>query len=163
MNLKIFIDSEDQGLKSLYKDAITIHNNKMSSDYPDAGFDLFTPVTTICDTDGVNKINFLVKCSATSKNGANTGYYMYPRSSISKTPLRLANSVGIIDSGYRGNLIGAFDCISTGEPYLLTQYTKLVQICSPTLEPIYVTIVNTVEELGLNTERGEGGFGSTGK
>lgn len=162
MNLKIFIDSEDQELKSLYKDAVTIHNDKMSSDYPDAGFDLFTPVTTICDTDGVNKINFLVKCSASSKNG-NTGYYMYPRSSISKTSLRLANSVGIIDSGYRGNLIGAFDCIHPDESYLVQQYSKLVQICSPKLEPIFVTIVKTVEELGLNTERGEGGFGSTGK
>jgi dUTPase len=38
-----------------------------------------------------------------------TGYYMYPRSSLSKTKLRLANSVGIIDSGYCGFLIGMFD------------------------------------------------------
>jgi dUTP pyrophosphatase len=162
MNLKLFVDSDDQELKNLYKDAVTVHNDKMLSPFPDAGFDLFTPVTTLCDGDGVNKINFLVKCSAT-RDTVTTGYYMYPRSSLSKTPLRLANSVGIIDSGYRGNLIGAFDCICTGEPYLLTQYSKLLQICSPTLEPIYVTIVDTVEELGLNTERGEGGFGSTGK
>lgn len=162
MNLKLFIDSEDQELKNLYKDAVAIHNDKMLSSFPDAGFDLFTPATTLCDTDGVNKINFLVKCSATTTNG-NTGYYMYPRSSLSKTPLRLANSVGIIDSGYRGNLIGAFDCICSSESYIVPQYTKLVQICSPTLEPIFVTIVNSVEELGINTERGEGGFGSTGK
>ena len=159
MNLKLFIDSEDEELKKMYKDAVVQHNEKMSSDYPDAGFDLFTPKTTLCDANGVNKIDFLVKCSAT-RNTVTTGYYMYPRSSISKTSLRLANSVGIIDSGYRGNLIGAFDC---RDPYLVPQYTKLVQICSPTLEPIYVTIVDTVDELGLNTERGEGGFGSTGK
>ena len=38
-----------------------------------------------------------------------TGYYSYPRSSISKTPLLLANNVGIIDSGYRGNIKVAFD------------------------------------------------------
>ena len=37
-------------------------------------------------------------------------YYLYPRSSVStKTPLRLANSVGIIDSGYRGNIKAVFD------------------------------------------------------
>ena len=36
-------------------------------------------------------------------------FYVYPRSSISKTPLRMANSVGIIDSGYRGNLKFAVD------------------------------------------------------
>ena len=88
---------------------------------------------------------------------------MYPRSSLSKTPLRLANSVGIIDSGYRGNLIGMFDCIRGESPYKVPQYSKLVQICSPGLKPIFVTIVDTVEELGLDTIRGEGGFGSTGK
>ena len=40
-------------------------------------------------------------------NDKNIGYYLYPRSSISKTPLILANSVGIIDSGYRGNIKAA--------------------------------------------------------
>ena len=51
----------------------------------------------------------------------NTGYYMYPRSSLSKTKLRLANSVGIIDSGYRGNLIGMFDLINmkVNETYIV--------------------------------------------
>jgi dUTP pyrophosphatase len=111
-------------------------------------------------TSEVNKLNFSIKCSATLENGRATGYYMYPRSSLSKTPLRLANSVGIIDSGYRGNLIGMFDCLSSLQ---VPQYSKLIQICAPGLEPIFVTIVDTVEELGLDTVRGEGGFGSTGK
>jgi dUTPase len=39
----------------------------------------------------------------------------------------------------------------------------MLQICAPSLVPIYVHIVNSVEELGPNTSRGEGGFGSTGK
>ena len=46
---------------------------------------------------------------------------MYPRSSIYKTPLRLANNTGIIDSGYRGNLMGAFDNIS---PVVICQILK---------------------------------------
>ena len=35
----------------------------------------------------------------------NCSYYLYPRSSISKTPLRMSNSTGIIDAGYRGEII----------------------------------------------------------
>ena len=45
--------------------------------------------------------------------------------------------------------------------YKIEKSKKLMQICAPTLEPIKVTLVNTLEELG-NTERGDGGFGSTG-
>ena len=94
----------------------------------------------------------------------NTGYYLYPRSSIVKTQFRLANSVGIIDSGYRGNIMGVFDIKelqSTKLDFKLEKYTRLLQICSPTLCPIYVILVKTEEELG-ETERGLGGFGSSG-
>jgi len=160
MNLRLFLDSEDADLKKLYEEAVAAHNSRMNGSFPDSGFDLFTPIEMECLTSEVNKINFAVKCSATLENGRATGYYMYPRSSLSKTPLRLANSVGIIDSGYRGNLIGMFDCLSSLQ---VPQYSKLIQICAPGLEPIFVTIVDTVEELGLDTIRGEGGFGSTGK
>jgi dUTPase len=43
------------------------------------------------------------------------------------------------------------------------EYSRLLQICAPELAPIFITIVDTVEELGPSTSRGEGGFGSTGK
>jgi dUTPase len=39
--------------------------------------------------------------------------------------------------------------------------TRMFQICSPTLEPFLVEIVDSEDELG-STERGNGGFGSTG-
>jgi dUTP pyrophosphatase len=101
----------------------------------------------------------------------NTGYYMYPRSSLSKTQLRLANSTGIIDSGYRGHLIGMFDVVNIQKnisddndfDYCGYKYDRYLQICSPGLVPILVKIVNNKEELGEETERGEGGFGSTGR
>jgi dUTP pyrophosphatase len=89
---------------------------------------------------------------------ANCGYYLYPRSSLSKTPLRLANSIGIIDSSYRGELIAAVDNISDKE-YEIKQGQRLFQLCSNTLEPINYCIVKELSD----TERGEGGFGSTGK
>ena len=41
-----------------------------------------------------------------------TSYMLVPRSSISKTPLRMANSIGIIDAGYRGEIMAAVDNIS---------------------------------------------------
>jgi dUTPase len=40
-------------------------------------------------------------------------------------------------------------------------YDRLLQICAPGLEPIYVELVNSEEELGEATERGSGGVGST--
>jgi dUTPase len=44
----------------------------------------------------------------------------------------------------------------------MTPMTRMFQICSPTLEPFFVEIVDTEEALGSSTERGNGGFGSTG-
>ena len=89
---------------------------------------------------------------------AKCGYYLYPRSSLSKTPLRLANSVGIIDSSYRGEIMAAVDNISEKD-FEIKQGQRLFQLCSPTLEPINYIITDNLSE----TKRGEGGFGSTGK
>jgi dUTP pyrophosphatase len=91
----------------------------------------------------------------------NTGFYMYPRSSISKSYLRLANNVGIIDAGYRGHLIGMFDVIYH-DTVTVNKLERHLQICAPNLIPIIVDLVETIEELGENTARGHGGFGSTG-
>ena len=94
---------------------------------------------------------------------------MYPRSSISKTELRLANSTGIVDAGYRGNLIGMFDVVKNKESqldqesYYVNNLDRLLQICAPGLEPIIVEIVETIDELGEETIRGDKGIGSSGK
>lgn len=86
------------------------------------------------------------------------GYYLYPRSSLSKTPLRLANSVGIIDSSYRGEIMAAVDNISEKD-FEIKQGERLFQLCSSTLEPPNYIITDELSD----TARGEGGFGSTGK
>jgi dUTPase len=49
----------------------------------------------------------------------------------------------------------------SNETYTLEKHTRFLQICSPNLNPIIVSIVDNVAELGT-TERGQGGFGSTG-
>jgi dUTP pyrophosphatase len=155
----------DEVLKSYYYDASQKHNTKMwTNPFPDAGFDLFTPATLVASALTTQKIDYGVKCSAMiviNNLEQPSGFYIYPRSSTgSKTPLRLANSVGIIDSGYRGNLISVFDNIRTMD-YKITKLDKLVQICAPGLLPIIVEIVQKEEDLGVPTARGEGGFGST--
>jgi dUTPase len=92
-----------------------------------------------------------------------TGYYLYPRSSIAKTQLMMANHVGVIDSGYRNNLLCAFRYLPTGgetPAYKIPAGMRLVQICHPSLLPIYVNIL-TDEKYLTKTAR-TGGFGSTG-
>ena len=72
------------------------------------------------------------------------------------SPLRMSNSVGIIDAGYRGNLMASVDNISD-EPFLIEKGTRLFQICGPTLSRVTFELTDTLSE----TSRGEGGFGST--
>ena len=98
-------------------------------------------------------------------------YYLYSRSSTpKKTSLRLANNVGIIDSGYRGHIIANFDNMkyyTADDNNLLNKKVsageRLVQICPPNIEyPMKIYLVNDKNKLG-KTERDTGGFGSTGK
>lgn len=169
MVLNLFVDHDDVALKNIYMNAAHKHNLSLIEDpqFCNSGFDLFLPEEQTFTSGSVNKASFKVKCSAKICDfGDNiisyyTGYLMHPRSSLSKTALRLANCTGIIDAGYRGSLIGMFDCII--DNCVIEKYTRLLQICAPNLMPIYVRIINTAEELGPDTSRGEGGFGSTGK
>ena len=85
---------------------------------------------------------------------------LFPRSSIRKTDLVLSNSVGVIDSDFRGEIIASFRYVSN-EEIDSTRYEigerccQLMIIPIPKIEPIFI------DELS-NTERGSGGFGSTG-
>jgi dUTP pyrophosphatase len=83
---------------------------------------------------------------------------LVPRSSISGTPFRLANSIGLIDSGYRGDVKAKVDVLSNG---VVENGSRLFQICSHDFMPWdSVLIVNELPAAQDN--RGEGGFGSTG-
>jgi len=169
MVLNIFVDGS-QDLKNIYLSAADKHNLSLIEDphFCNSGFDLFLPEEQTFTSGSVNKASFKVKCSAKICNIDHdsitsyfSGYYMYPRSSLSKTALRLANSTGIIDAGYRGPLIGMFDCLV--DSCVIESYTRLLQVCAPGLMPIYVRVIDSLAELGPETSRGEGGFGSTGK
>ena len=137
-----------------YSNAIANGNPKK-----DSGFDLFVPQDVILPPGEITLINMNVRCSV-YKNGEPCPYYMYSRSSTPiKYGLILANSVGIIDCGYRGPLMASF-YNTRSIPVEIKQGTRLVQICMPNLS--YDFSVKLVESLD-ETKRGEGGFGSTGK
>ena len=145
-------------LKTLYEKHIEKHNEAL---FPNSGFDLFVPEqAVIAGKMKSQMVSMEVKAEMVNSVDDSCGYFMFPRSSISKTPLMLANHTGIIDSGYRGPLIGAFRN-TDDNAYVIDKHTKLLQICHPSLCPIYVKLVEE-NELS-NTSRGSGGFGSTGK
>lgn len=180
MLLKVFVNDDNAELKEKYIASANMRSLglRQNPEHCDAGFDVFTPREHVCEPLNRTKIDFGITCSAvmvSTSHFHNTGFYMYPRSSLANSGLRLANSVGIIDSAYRGHLIGMFDNKHREEiidasgnsyerdaPYNVNRYDRLVQICAPGLVPIIVTVVNTLEELGEKTQRGTGGFGSTG-
>lgn len=182
--LKIYLDDVPEDIRQKYLDDVSkrqkavkayinryyVNNSKLvaSSDeleeqiHIDAGFDLYVPTHYEVDANSLVKVNTKVK-TAMYYDSIPCGFYMYPRSSTgTKTPLRLANSVGVIDAGYRGNCIAAFDN-NSDHHYSISKGDRLVQICAGNLVyPIYPVIVDNVDLLG-STYRGSGGFGSTGR
>lgn len=83
---------------------------------------------------------------------------IFPRSSVQSTGLRLSNCVGVIDSGYRGPVKAVFD---VHDPSLI-YYEKGDRFAQMMIIPYPPVEFEEVEELS-STERGDGGFGSTGK
>jgi dUTP pyrophosphatase len=84
---------------------------------------------------------------------------VFPRSSIRKTDLSLTNCVGVIDSGYRGELQATFrkhKGVASTKYEIGDRIAQIMIIPHPTVDLI------EVNELS-DTVRGEGGFGSTGK
>ena len=152
--MHIHILPKNDTVKNMYENHGNFHPG-------DSGLDLFvTEDILIPGASRSNEINLNISCEAFPSGtdmDTNISYYLYPRSSTAKTPIRLSNSVGIIDSGYRGNIKAFVDNIDQ-EEYRIVGGTRLFQICSPNLQPITMNVVNTLSE----TSRGTGGFGSTG-
>ena len=81
---------------------------------------------------------------------------LFPRSSVYKTGQYLTNSVGVIDSGYRGEIMLKFT-----RPELDSQYKVGDRVGQLIIMPYPQVKFEEVEDLGT-TDRGQGGFGSTG-
>jgi len=165
----LYLTTDNVELYNKYMELSYLHNRAlMSSTHPDSGVDLYVPRDVTFDNHFETK--YIDACVQTkmvyhdvkNKTSIDCGFCIHPRSSISKTELMLANHTGIIDSGYRGNLIGAFRWlpISDNISYTVMKFNRLLQVCHPTLCPVYL---NVVKELDTDTQRGSGGFGSSGK
>ena len=152
-------------VKRVHKDAVIPKYSKKG----DAGMDL----------TAVGKVEFnAITGIATYHTGLAVeipeGYvgYIYPRSSITKVGCRISNCVGVIDSGYRGEVVVKMDlspqvvlAITGSVPRISEQippYRMGDRIAQLVIMPYPKVQFVEVEDLS-NTDRGEGGFGSTGK
>ena len=122
----------------------------------DAGMDL---VATSVISENDTQITYGIGLALEIPNGF-VGL-IFPRSSVRKTRLMLSNCVGVVDSGYRGELQATFNKINQNSiaenDYKVGD--RVAQIMIIPHPPIEFKEVNDLSE----TERGEGGFGSTGK
>ena len=164
--LRLYVNQDNADLVQVYADAVKKHNSHVTTDpFPNAGFDLYIPerVDILYDPNCRGELVDLQVKSEMRENNQPLAYYLYPRSSLSKTPLMLSHSVGIIDCGYRGNIKASLrnlsGCIS---PYWVEKHSRLVQIVHPMMKPFMVELVTQESDLS-STTRGEGWFGSTGK
>lgn len=139
----------DSKVKSFYETFASHHNG-------DSGVDLYSMKEVPVDFLQIGTIDFSIQCEMIEIDTRElTSYYLVPRSSISKTPFQLANSIGIIDAGYRGNLMAKVRCFDmNGSVFPIGSH---FQVIAPDLRPIVVQVVDSLSE----TSRGDGGFGST--
>ena len=119
-----------------------------------AGLDLYCPFHIKAPADSQKKIPLGIAVEIPKGHMG----LLAPRSSMSKTPLRCANSVGIIDADYRGELSIAYENISCSD-YMIFRGDRIAQLI---IVPVAMVDVLEVDELS-QTERCAGGYGSTGK
>lgn len=155
MSLYIYTDIPE--LKERLLDQVSNHR------WTDSGFDI--PLAyghSLGSAASYNyTINLHVKVAAV--DGEQTRpCLLVPRSSLSKTAVRLANSIGLIDQGYRGEVQAKVDILF---PSSLSVGDRLFQICRHNFLPWEnVTIVDNWQDLPAAPDnRGDGGFGSTGQ
>jgi dUTP pyrophosphatase len=159
--MKFFIKCENDNVQSLYLNHSTYNPG-------DSGLDLFIINDAVIKPKETKLIDLGIACQLKSlefcfwnwtKNKSIWKYHSYmlfPRSSISKSPLQLANSIGLVDSSYVGNIKAALYNNSDSE-FKLNRGERYVQLVRPDLGSVSFELVDYLR----NTQRGSGGFGST--
>ena len=139
-------------IKRLHKDAVIPSYAK----HGDAGMDL-TAISKSYDKHG----NVVYGTGLAFEIPMGYVGYIFPRSSNAKKDLILSNSVGVIDSGYRGEVMFKFKPIdSVNDVYDIYQVgDRIGQIIIMPIPHIEFNEVDTLED----SERGQGGFGSSGQ
>lgn len=131
-----------------------------------AAFDCYAKTHKTLDAWGkeTNSVNFTqVKYDLGFALELPEGYCakIIPRSSIVKTPLRLANNIGLIDSDYRGEISAVFDYAPSMNPESIP-YLFDDRVCQLLIEKVEDVQLIEAQQLS-DTDRGSGGYGSTGR
>lgn len=166
-------------VKKLHEDSIL--PSKKNKD--DAGWDVYAKSFKIngeMDCNGFySKINYIeyftgISIQPVGQNGEKYFTYLAPRSSISSSNLIQCNSYGLIDTGYTGELIVRYKYIADPSDFFIIGDRisinvnmdkiykvgdKIAQLIVTKQEIVDLEPVETLD----STERGSGGFGSTGK
>lgn len=159
-----FLLSPDPAARDLYADVRDAGGAR-----GDSGTDLrFAEDAVIPPTASIGGLPVIIGLKVRARNFSTRDfsycpYEIRPRSSIAKTPLGLANSIGTIDAGYTGELKVAIRNHSA-EPFAVKRGDSLFQLVRPGLSPAAVLVVDPgcpAFQDG-STLRGAGGFGSTG-
>jgi dUTPase len=156
---RLFIAPISKEFAELYRNAADAYN-RTPDEERNSGFDLYCDIRSCDNIGGSILVSQGCRAVAVDMEGRYRAFWLAPRSSISKTCWRLANSIGLIDATYRGIIKAALygtDTVSISE--LSAQ--RVCQLATGDLLPWKEVIV--VDELPAPaTLRGEGGFGSTG-
>lgn len=123
----------------------------------DAGYDLYA---TSCDISVPDRLASYGTGIAVEIPQGYVGL-VFPRSSICKQHLSLSNSVGVIDSGYRGEIMAKFNLLSDGSDSY-SVYNVGDRIAQLIIMPYPEVTFEEVDELS-DSDRGEGGYGSSGR
>ena len=137
------------------RNAEKIYNGKFYATAGSAGFDLKYIGETITIEAGANKL-----VPTGIKMAIPEGYFLaiYPRSGNSfKHKITLSNAVGVVDSDFRGEINAIIHNLGD-KPFEIQEGDRIAQAILHKYEKIRFDFVNELDE----TERGEGGFGSTG-
>lgn len=153
--LYLVIDDEELKTNRHY------HFTMCSRDNENAGFDLLT-AEDYCGSQGApaHLLNLGVRAMMVREDTRQpVHFWLAPRSSIYKTGHSMANSMGVIDASYRGILKAPVFCWQTGAAGF-KRGDRHFQILAPDMG--HIDDIQIVGGLP-GTERGEGGFGSTGR
>lgn len=158
----LYINPTDAS-KDVYAAAVSAYLSKPYHER-DAGFDLFSESVSVdqistASTPAAMIDQQVVAACYDTKLNLFRAFWMLPRSSLSKTPLRLANSVGLIDAGYRGSIKAAVSNFGVSK-FEAPANNRYFQLATPDLLPWDKIEIGPIP--GGATLRGEGGFGSTG-
>lgn len=135
---------------------IKLGQNQPKPEYQTAGaaaFDLCATETVVLK-DTVHMMNLEIACEIPE------GYagFLICRSSMAKRGIRMANAIGLIDSDFRGEIRAPLTSVALGGTKV-EKGERLVQLIIQKVEQLDLIVVDELDD----TDRGAGGFGSTGK